>query len=57
MTTYIVYGRDECLGEYEAESAEAAIAAAVRDAGYTGVAEMDAVTGHESDLRAEAVRP
>ena len=53
MTTrYEVTGRDVSLGVYEAETPEAAILAAVLDAGYASIVAMDEATGEACDLRA-----
>lgn len=43
------------FGVYEAESAEAAIEAACKDAGYSSKADAEAVMGHESELVAVEV--
>jgi hypothetical protein len=44
------------FGIYEAESAEAAIEAACRDAGYSSKAEAEAAMGRESELVAAEVK-
>lgn len=43
------------FGVYEAESAEAAIEACCRDAGYDSKAQAEEVMGHESELIATEV--
>ncbi len=44
------------FGVYEAESAEAAIEAACKDAGYDSKAQAEEVMGHESELIAAEVK-
>jgi len=44
------------FGVYEADSQEAAIEAACKDAGYESKADAEAVMGHESELVAVKVK-
>ena len=53
-----VYGRDASLGIYEAATADEAIAACIRDAGYADADAMCAALDDDAvDLDARAVRP
>jgi len=57
MSEFIVFNpQGTALGSFEADSAEAAIEACVRDAGYDSVSDMEDRLSQPCELQAERVR-